>query len=398
MTDSSRPLAGLTVIDLSQVEFGPCATQVLGDFGANVVKIERPAVGDISRSTDPYAAADGGESAYYLSLNRNKRSVVVDLRDPRGSALVKTLTERADVLVHNYRPGVAERLGLDYPTLRELNPGLIYAAGSGFGESGPLANRPGQDLLAQSLSGAVARNPDGSGTPQLYPTAVADYTAGMILVQGILLALYERDRTGRGQKVSVSLLDTMLAMQLQELTQWMLRGQPTNWVNQNLIGTFLTSDGCITVVGVFRPDPLKDICEALGIEDLTQRPEFASVTKAVENKAALWEILGAALAAMTTEEAIGRLEGKDVLCSPVLDETAALNHPQVASNEILTEFEHPTQGTVRTVGHPLRLSGHGAGTPRPAPMLGQHTREVLVEAGLDSATVDSLFTNGVCSE
>lgn len=396
MVAAEGPLKGITVVDLTQVEFGPCATQVLGDYGADIIKIERPVVGDLSRSTDPFISEVDGESAYFMSLNRNKRSVVLDLRDPEGLAALRMILKRADVFVHNFRPGVPERLGIGYEALKAEHPGLIYASGSGFGTAGPLAGKPGQDILAQALSGAVFRNPDVNGLPQIYPTACVDFSAGMILAQGVLLALYARERTGQGDKISVSLLDTMLAMQMQELTQWMLRGEQVNWVEQNLVGTFRTSDGSIAVVGVFRPNPLADICVALEM-DLAQDPDFSTPQAAIRNKARLWPLLAARVEQLSTADVLERLDAADVLCAEILDEERALEQPQVKENGILTSFEHPVHGNVRTVGNPLMSSAVSRDQVRPSPVLGEHTTEVLLESGIDQEKVDTLYESGVCT-
>jgi crotonobetainyl-CoA:carnitine CoA-transferase CaiB-like acyl-CoA transferase len=384
------PLSGLSVLDFTQVQLGPCATQVLGDFGADIIKIERPGAGDLSRSTDPFIAEPGGQSAYFLALNRNKRSLAIDLGKPEGREIALQLAAKADILVHNFRPGVVERLGLDYPALQAVNPRLIYASGSGFGPSGPLVHKAGQDLLAQSLSGLASRNAGPDGRPQLFPTALGDFTAGMILAQGIMLALYHRERTGAGQSLNVCLLDTLLAMQQQEATQWMLRRQPVNWITQNLIDIFRTQDGAVTLVGVFRPNPLQLICEALEIEDLTREPRFSSLAQQMANRSALLELLGAAFARYTTHECIQRLDGADVLCAPVLTLDEALRQPQVHANEILVSFDHPIHGKVATTGNPLHLSTVPGVALRPPPTLGQHTEEVLRELGVDTQRLAQL--------
>ncbi|MDO8479685.1 MAG: CoA transferase [Candidatus Rokubacteria bacterium] len=394
MSTSSLPLSGIRVIDFTQVEFGPCATQILGDFGADVIKVERPGVGDISRTTDPFIAEAHGESAYFMSLNRNKRSIALDLRRPSAIEAVRRLIRGADVFVHNYRPGVAERLGLGYETLRQDNPRLIYACGSGFGDSGPLMRKAGQDLLSQSLSGAVSRNPDADGRPQLYPTALGDFSAGMILAQGILLALFHRERTGQGQKLHVSLLDTMVAMQMQEATQWLLRKREVNWVTQYLIGTFQTTDGAVTVVGVFRPNPLADICRALGLEDLSARAEFDGLANQMRNRHLLWPLLEAGFARLSTDECLKRLDEQDVLCAPVLTLDEALRHPQLEANGTLVEFTHPVHGKVKTVGNPLRLSAVKTIALRSAPLLGEQTEEILREAGYQDEEIFALRADG----
>lgn len=376
------PLEGIRVVDLTQVQLGPCATQVLGDFGAEIVKVERPGAGDLSRSTDPFVTEPGGQSAYFMALNRNKRSLAIDLGSGEGREIVLELARRADVLVHNFRPGVVERLGLDYASLQQLNPRLVYASGSGFGPDGPLVHKAGQDLLAQSMSGLAHRNAGEDGAARLFPTALGDFTAGMILAQGVLLALYQRERTGQGACLHVCLLDTLLALQQQEATQWMLRRRPVNWITQNLIDIFRTADGAVTLVGVFRPNPLQLVCEALGIDDLSQRPEYATLTLQMQNRAALWRELGAGFARHSTAECIERLDRADILCAPVLTLDEALQQPQVEANKILVSFDHPVHGAVRTTGNPLNFSGVERIALRPAPTLGQHSEEVLRELGI----------------
>jgi formyl-CoA transferase len=387
---SRLPLAGIRILDFTQVQLGPCATQALGDFGAEIVKIERPVAGDLSRSTDPFITEPGGQSAYYMALNRNKRSLALDLGKPEGREIVLRLLQTTDVLVHNFRPGVVERFGLDYESLKEAHPRLIYASGSGFGPEGPLVHKAGQDLLAQSMSGLASRNADADGNPRLFPTALGDFTAGMILAQGVLLALYDRERTGLGQSMHVCLLDTLLAMQQQEATQWMLRERPVNWITQNLIDIFRTRDGAVTLVGVFRPNPLQLVCEALGMEDLSARAEFATLKLQMEHRAELMRLLGARFAALDTADCIERLDRADILCAPVLTLDEALRQPQVEANGILARFEHPVHGAVRTTGNPLHLSGVPEIARQAPPTLGQHSDDVLRELGLDAAHIASL--------
>jgi formyl-CoA transferase len=389
------PLRGLRVLDLTQVQLGPCATQVLGDFGADIVKVERLGAGDLSRSTDPFITEPGGQSAYFMALNRNKRSLAIDLSRSDGRELVLQLAREADVLVHNFRPGVVDRLGLDYASLQALNPRLIYASGSGFGPQGPLVHKAGQDLLAQSMSGLASRNAGEDGEPKLFPTALGDFTAGMILAQGVLLALYQRERTGKGACLHVCLLDTLLALQQQEATQWMLRRRPVNWITQNLIDIFRTSDGAVTLVGVFRPNPLALVCEALGLDDLTQRPEYTTLALQMKNRAALWRELGQGFARYTTAQCLERLDGADILCAPVMTLDEALKQPQVDVNGILVSFDHPVHGRVRTTGNPLRFAGVDEISLRPAPMLGEHTEEVLLELGVSPERIAKLRGDSV---
>ena len=223
---TNLPLAGIRVIDFTQVMMGPVCTQMLADHGADVIKIERQGAGDLSRST--FAPVAGEDNPIFCSLNRNKRSVEIDLRDAAQMELVRTLVRSADVVTSNFRAGVMERLGLGYDACRALNPRIIYASGSGFGESGPYAHKGGQDVLAQALTGVMLRRADASIPVSIYPTALADYTAGMHMVQGILLALLQRERTGEGQKVAVSLYDSMLSMQMQDAAMVMIEDSELN--------------------------------------------------------------------------------------------------------------------------------------------------------------------------
>lgn len=377
------PLDGIRVLDLTQVGFGPWATQVLGDFGADVIKLEVPGRGDISRTFDPYLTEPDGQSAYFMAANRNKRSITLDLGKPEDVEIARRMAAKVDVLVHNFRPGVAERLGLGYDDLRKDNPRLIYAWGSGFGASGPLAGKPGQDFLAQSLSGLAARNSDRDGRPQILSVAAADYVGAMLIAQGIFLALFHRQQTGVGQSVYTSLLDSLMAMQQMEATQMMLRDRDTDWVKNYLVGVVNTRDGALTLVGVFRPNPLADICRAFEMEDLSQRPEFSTLALQAQNKASLWPLIEEAVARYTTAEALKRLDDNDVLCSEVFDLKEALRQPQVVHNRTIVEFDDPVHGTVRAIRSPLLLSGAPQRPPLTPPRLGQHSGEILSEFGIE---------------
>ncbi len=380
-------LAGVTVLDFTQIELGPCCTQVLGDFGADVIKIERPGAGDPARL---FMKAPSGESAVFWGLNRNKRSVAIDIRTPLGGEAVYRLVKRADVLVHNFRPGVMERLGFGPDHLHAINPLLIYAGGSGYGPSGPYRDKGGQDVLAQAISGIAARRPDPTAAPEPCATPIADFTAGMMLVQAILLALLARERTGQGQVVHVSLLDAMLAMQLQEATVWLSLGQELNWGAMPLSGTFATRDGYIVMVGAFKPNPLQEICRGLGIEDLSADPRYATHEAQVAHRDDLQARFRREFAARTTADAVAALEAVDILCVRVNTLAEALADPQVAHNQMVVEMRHPEAGTIRTVGIPIKMSGTPGALRQAPPMLGEHTRSVLKELGFSPEEVESL--------
>lgn len=383
MTKSANPplpLEGIRVIDFTQVMMGPCATQMLGDYGADVVKIERPGAGDLSRTAFPNDPA-GLQGPVFCSLNRNKRSVALDLRKPELREAVLRLIDDADVVVNNFRAGVMEKMGFGYEALAARNPRLIYAVGTGYGLTGPYAHKGGQDVLAQAMSGTMMRRSDESLPLSIYPTTFADYSAGMHMVQGVLLALLQRAKTGRGQLVSVSLYDSMIAAQMQEATAHMMRGREVNWGAMPLSGVFRTQDGAVVLVGAFKADPLRDISNALEIPALAEDPRFATHELRVANKAALHAIFRERFASYTNAAVLARLEAEDLLCAPVRTLAEALADKQTAINGMVLEAEGPSE-TMRVVGSPVHLAHAPVGIRIVPPKLGEHTDEVLAEIGL----------------
>ena len=372
--NAELPLAGIRVVDFTQVMMGPVCTQMLGDYGADVLKIERQGAGDLSRST--FEPVHGADNPIFCSLNRNKRSAAVDLRDTAQLAAVKALIADADVVVNNFRAGVMERMGLGYEDCQAINPRIIYAVGTGYGDSGPYAHKGGQDVLAQAMSGVMARRADDSVPVNVYPTALADYSAGMHMVQGILLALLQRAKTGVGQKVSVSLYNSMLALQMQEAAMIMMADSEVNWAAMPLSGVFDTTDGALVLVGAFKANPLRDICTALDLPDLSADPKFCNLNQQFLHKPELQAIFRRQFSSNTRAHWLGRLEQQDLLCAPVRDLREALVDPQTLHNQIL--IEGPGEGqTCRFVGSPIQLSGAPARLYRAPPRLGQHTQEIL---------------------
>ena len=368
------PLHGIRVVDFTQVMMGPVCTQMLADYGADILKIERKGAGDLSRST--FAPLHGADNPIFCSLNRNKRSAALDLRDPEMIAAVKALISDADVVVNNFRAGVMERMGLGFEDCQALNPRIIYAVGTGYGDSGPYAHKGGQDVLAQAMSGVMARRADASIPLSTYPTALADYSAGMHMVQGILLALLQRHRTGVGQKVSVSLYNSMLAMQMQEAAMIMMEDSEVNWAAMPLSGVFDTQDGALVLVGAFKANPLQDICTALGLPDLSADPKFCNLDQQLRNKKELQDKFRARFASQPRAHWLARLEQQDLLCAPVRDLREALTDPQTLHNRML--MEGPGEGqTVRFVSSPIQMSAAAVSLRRAPPRLGQHTDEIL---------------------
>lgn len=388
----SRPLDGVTVVDFTQVMLGPSCTQALGDFGADVIKVERPNAGDLSRQG--VLAHTGQDNPVFLSLNRNKRGIAVDLRTDAGRDVVRDLLRTADVVVSNFRPGVMERLGFDYESVAAINPRIIWAAGSGFGPSGPYAHKGGQDILGQAYSGVMKRLADPEHPVSIYATPIADYTAGQHLVQGILLALLHREKTGEGQKVEVSLYNSMLAMQMQEATTRLMYDQELNWALMPLSGCFPTADSEIVIVGAFKPNPLRDICAALELPDLSLEERFSNLENLKRNRREVRQIIADRLKEGTSERWLAALETHDVLCGPVRSLAEALADPQTAHNNMIIEFDSGTGQAVRTIAPPIAMSQVPPEVRHTPPHLGEHSRELLRGLGYDDARVDELIANG----
>lgn len=370
------PLDGVRVIDFTQVMMGPCCTQMLADYGAEVIKIEKDRIGDLSRwslGSDP----DGLNNPVFSSLNRNKKSVALDLKSDDAKAQVLALIDGADVVVSNFRPGVMERMGFGYEELRARNPGIVFAIGSGFGLEGPNVHKGGQDVLAQAMTGVMARKADATQATSIYSTALCDYSAGMHLVQGVLLALLQRQKTGLGQVVSVSLYNSMLAMQMQEGAAHMMRGKDLNWAAFPLTGVFETTDRPIVMVGAFKQNPLRDICEALEIDDLSKEARFADLDRQMEHKAELQAVFRARFAERGCDHWLARLEKVDILCAPVRTLAEALEDEQTLVNRMILDAGRSPNGPIRLIGSPIDMSAAPVVVRHAPPRLGEHNDEVL---------------------
>jgi formyl-CoA transferase len=370
------PLDGIRVIDFTQVMLGPCCTQMLADYGAEVIKIEKEKIGDLSRwslGSDP----DGLNNPVFCSLNRNKKSVALDLKSQEAREQVLRLVDTADVVVSNFRPGVMERMGFGYEALKRRNPRLIFAVGTGFGLEGPNRHKGGQDILAQAMTGVMARKADPALPVSIYATPLCDYSAGMHLVQGILLALLQRGKTGEGQSVSVSLYSSMLAMQMQEAAAHMMRGKDLNWAAFPLTGVFETADKPIVMVGAFKENPLRDICKALEIADLSLQDRYADFDRQAENRAELQAIFRQCFSMRDSTYWLARLEAVDILCAPVRTLAEALEDEQTFVNRMIVEAGSTEAGPVRLIGSPIDMSAAPLRVRHAPPKLGQHNDEVL---------------------
>ena len=389
---NNLPLDGIKVLDFTQVMLGPCATQMLADLGADVIKIERPVYGDLSRSSIEHDQNDG-DNPVYCSLNRNKRSITIDVRKPEGQAIIHEMTKTSDVVVNNFRPGVMDRNNIGYDDLSKVNNGIIFAFGSGFGSTGPYVHKGGQDVLAQAMTGTMARKADPNHPLAIYPTALCDYSAGMHLVQGVLAALLQRHKTGRGQKVEVSLYDSMIAMQMQEAATHMYSGFDLNWAEMPLSGAFETTNGALVMIGAFKANPLQDICKALEIDDLS--PQYPDLEIQRANRGFLQSVFYENFAKNTTEYWIGRLEEHDMLCAPIKNLAEALKDPQTIHNQMVTEIDYVNGRKMKLVTSPIHMSDAPFAVRYAPPLLGQQTNEILAEFGYNAVRIAEMKTEGL---
>jgi crotonobetainyl-CoA:carnitine CoA-transferase CaiB-like acyl-CoA transferase len=405
---SVLPYGDIRILDLSQLEQGPLGTQVLADFGADVIKVERPYVGEIGRRMHPVEPS--GYSSFWAANNRNKRSVSVDLKAPGGRAVFTGLVKTADVVASNFRPGVLERLGFGYDRLKELNPRIILALASGYGQSGPYRERRGQDLAAQALGGVMALTGDADGPPRPVGTYAADYLAAMHFAQAIMAALAARARTGDGQVLDVSLLNAAVAVHLQEGSAYLNNQVPiprprphlAHSRNTALYGAYQTLDGkAIAIIGdLFIDQPWQRVCRALDIGDgIAQDPRFAELPALAKHSDAAAEILQAAFGRLTRQEAEERLGKEDVLWAPVQEYAEVFADPQVLHNGMVVDVELEGLGARRLVGQPVRLLGTPAEPTRlPPPRVGQHNEEILADLGYSAKDIQALKDSGAVGD
>ena len=380
---AAAPLDGIRVVDLSRVVAGPYCTMTLGDMGADVVKIEQPGRGDESRAFGPPFL--GGESPYYLSINRNKRSCTVDLKHEAGRAVVRRLIAGADVVIQNFRPGAAARLGLDYEAVAARRPEVVYCSISGFGEGGPDADRPGYDLIVQGESGLMDLTGEADGPPTRIGTSIADLTAGMMAAQGILLALYARRTTGRGQHVRVAMLDAVASLLTYNAGNYFASGEvPTRRGNDHPsvvpYQTLRARDGWMNL-GIANDSLWVRYCDAVGRPDLRDDPRFATAPERVRHRDVLVPIVVEITAGRTVAEWMDVLGAAGVPCGRIRSVAEVCTNPQLTARGKVVEHPHPTAGRVRMIGQPIELSETPGRIDRAPPLLGEHTDEVLRAAG-----------------
>jgi formyl-CoA transferase len=373
------PLDGIRVLDLTRVVAGPYCTMFLGDLGAEIVKVEQPGVGDDTRGWGPPFV--GGESAYYLCINRNKKSLALNLKSERGLELMHRLVKVADVVIENFRPGTMERLGIGEKKLRELNPRLIYASVTGFGADGPLSQWPGYDLIVQAWGGLMSITGAPDGEPVKVGVAIIDLVAGLMLGKAVIAALFAREKLGIGQRVDTSLLEAEVASLINVGSNYLVGGEiPARWGNAhpNIVPyqSFKTADGYL-VVGIASEVIWRRFCQAIGKPGLAEDPRFANNSSRVKNRAHLITILDAVFLGRTNDVWLRTLTEAEVPCAPVQTVDQVFSAPQVSHREMVVDVNHPTAGMVRMAGIPVKFSATPASIRRPPPLLGQHTAEVL---------------------
>ncbi len=396
----SGPLAGLKVVELAQIMAGPTCGMLLADMGADVVKVEKIPGGDDARG---YAEPSvNGESAAFMALNRNKRSIAVDLKTEGGKAVVRRLAARADVVTENYRKGTMERLGIGYEALRAANPGLIYCSISGYGRTGPYADRGGFDLIAQGFAGIMAITGEPGRPPAKSGSSIADINAGILAALGVVAAYVHRLKTGEGQLVDTSLMEAAVQQTYWHAAMFFATGVSPGPTGSAHILTapyqaFPTADGWLNVGGANQAN-WERIARIVGAPGLIDDPRFRTNSARMANLGALTQILGDLFRRRRTAEWLAELDAAGVPAGPVNTVGEMLADPQVAAREMVVETEHPVAGRTKALGLPIKFSATPGGVRRPAPVYGEHTREVLAEAGFGAAEIERLLREGAVAE
>jgi len=405
MTDSQQPaasgrplpLAGVRVLDVSQVMAGPFTCMLLGDLGADVIKIEPPQGGDQTRGAMGFKLK-GDDSLGFLNLNRNKRSIALNLKSPGGREVMQRLIREADVLVENYRPGVMKRLGFGYEACRELNPGLVYASISGFGQTGPWADRPGFDLMAQAMSGVMSVTGHPGGEPAKAGVPVADIGCGMLAVYGILSAYIGRQKSGEGQYIDASLFDTALAFSVWDICDYWGTGRVPGPVGtSNKMSAPYQAVACADghfVMGANSQKLWRLLCTVIDRPELADEERFATIAARLANRPALIEALEQTFRTRGKDYWVSTLLEAGIPAGPILNYAEAFDSEHARARHMRMDIEHPVEGRVPNIGFPVKLSATPAQVRRPPPLLGQHTQEVLAELGLDGPAREALAAQG----
>ncbi|MBM3352104.1 MAG: CoA transferase [Betaproteobacteria bacterium] len=403
------PLSHIRVLDLSRVLAGPWAAQNLGDLGAEVIKVERPGAGDDTRSWGPpfmkdRDGKDTGEAAYYLSVNRNKKSITLDIAKPEGQAIARELAARCQVLVENYKVGALKKYGLDYDQLKTVNPSLIYCSVTGFGQDGPYAPRPGYDFIFQGMGGLMSITGERDGQPGAGPQkvgiAITDILTGMYASVAILAAITHRERTGEGQYIDAALLDTMVAFNANQIVSYFASGRiPVRWGNAHPqvvpYEVFPAADGHI-ILAIGNDGQFERFCQVAGCAELAEEPRFKTMSQRIIHRAELVPLIAEVMRTRTKREWIEMLEAATVPCGPINNMKEVFEDPQVQHRKLRVDIPHPLGGVAPVVASPLRLSKTPVEYRLAPPMLGQHTEEVLKDLlGKSQAQIEKLKAGGI---
>jgi crotonobetainyl-CoA:carnitine CoA-transferase CaiB-like acyl-CoA transferase len=395
-----RPLAGIRVIDLTRVMTGPYCTMMLGDLGADVIKIELPGKGDDTRAWGPPFI--NGEAAYYLSVNRNKRSIALDLKSEAGKDALWKLIESADVVVENFSPGTVARLGFGWEAIHARAPKVVMASISGFGQTGPGSQRTAYDLVVQGMGGIMSVTGQVGGPPTKYGIPIGDIGAGMFAAYAIAAALFRRSVTGEGQYIDVSMLGGQVAMLTYQAGAYFATGvapKPAGNAHSIIVpyDAFPTKDGYV-IIAVGNDSLFQRFCGAVGLEETGRDPRFATNALRVEHKPALYEAINGALGQLTTDEVIARLDTVGVPSGPILTIDRVFENEQVLHSGLKRTVQHPTAGEITVTGFPYHFSEGELCVEHAPPLLGQQTREILAEAGYSDTEIDELLSSGAAAD
>lgn len=388
-----KPLQGIRVLDLSRVLAGPYCTMMMADYGADIIKIEPPGEGDDSRAFGPFV---GEESAYFMSLNRNKRSMTLNFKRAEDCGLFKEMVGRADVVVENYRPGTMEKFGLGYEELKAVNPKLIYAACSGFGHTGPYRDKPAYDIIVQAMGGIMSITGPENGDPTRVGASIGDIIAGMFTAYGVMLALFHRERTGEGQKIDVGMLDCQLAVLENAIARYVTSGSVPGPIGNRHpsitpFSSFTAKNGYI-IVGAGNDRLWERLCNLLKRPELVKDERFSTNWQRTANVKELNTILNDLFKEKTIEEWLSALEAAGLPCAPINTVDRVVNDPHIQAREMIIEVEHPVAGKLKMPGVPVKMSRTPGAVERPAPLLGQHQAEILRELlGWDEAKTKAFF-------
>jgi crotonobetainyl-CoA:carnitine CoA-transferase CaiB-like acyl-CoA transferase len=387
-----QALDGIKVLDLSRTLAGPFCTMLLGDMGADIIKVEQPGKGDETRKFTP--PTWDGISSYYLASNRNKRSIAIDLKSEEGREIIYNLAKESDIFVENFRTGALDKLGLGYEQMKEINPRLIYCSISGFGRTGPEKNRAGYDLLLQGYGGLMSITGDPDGPPVKVGTSIVDLTAGMFAAYGILSAIIAREKTGKGQFIDVSLLDGQVTLLNYLATSYFATGKPAGRMGSahpSIVPyqAFPAKDMSI-ILAVPNNGLWEKCCLAMGWEDLLEDPRFITNDDRVAHRTTLVDIISKRLSKLDSREIFERLDAVGVPCGPIHTVDQVVNHPHVRAREMILEVEHPIVKNLKMAGFPIKLSETPASVRRYPPLLGEHTEEILGELGLSPEQIEGL--------